>query len=70
MRFLYKSHLAINCVSDTGDTGLDKLIMCWHSKSEVITSVFLILDILLNKTSLKPTLKETSVYAMKSCFET
>ena len=62
MKVLYKSHLAINCMSDTGDTGLDKLITCWHPKSEVITSVLLILDILLNKTSLKLILKQTSVF--------
>lgn len=62
MKVFYKSHLAINCMSDTGDTGLDKLIMCWHSRSEFITSVLLILDIVLNKTSLKMILKQTSVF--------
>lgn len=49
-------------MSDTGDTGLDELIMCWHSKSEDMISVLLILDILLNKTSLKLILEKTSVF--------
>lgn len=62
MKVLHKSHLAINCMSDTGDAGLDKLIMCWHSKSEVIRSVRLILDVLLNKTNLKLILKQTSAF--------
>lgn len=29
------SHTWLSVVCLTGDTGLDKVIMCWHSKSEV-----------------------------------